>query len=150
MDQADLENMMRKNMMRERNRQQAKWRPRILKRDRKRCRACGEERHPEVAHVTAVNDFVAVRVDRKNWNPDHVVASSYREDNLLVLCKWCHRSYDAPSVFWYDDDPLVEAAEGPSLLARTRGVLRKRRGLVRPVIDAIVQNRGWREPKDVL
>jgi len=65
---------------------QAKWRPVILARDAKRCRACGEADDLEVAHITDAVAFVRAAGSHRG------VTFSYRWDNLATLCEACHKA----------------------------------------------------------
>jgi hypothetical protein len=70
---------------------QAKWRPPIMERDKKRCRNCQArptKRTPDVqldmAHITDAVAFVRAAGDHT------AVTFSYRWDNLYMLCHTCH------------------------------------------------------------
>jgi len=64
-----------------------KVRKKILKRDNYRCQACGFPLDLEVAHITDATLFV------KYYGLEDGLKESFREDNLVTLCKSCHRSY---------------------------------------------------------
>ncbi|MES2153896.1 MAG: HNH endonuclease signature motif containing protein [bacterium] len=63
---------------------QAKWRPFILERDKRRCRVCGGRDDLEMAHITDAVAFVRAAGSHRG------VTFSYRWDNLMTLCDGCH------------------------------------------------------------
>jgi hypothetical protein len=102
---------------------QQRWRPHILERDRRRCRACGGKEDLEMAHVTDCVAFSRA-VGRKEG-----VTFSFRWDNLVMLCALCHAASSAPS-------PSAEELE------------RKQRVL--DFLARIRKVRGWSSPYAVL
>lgn len=62
---------------------------RIFDRDGRRCRLCGRMTRLEMAHITPAIEF---------WSYDRAggLERSYRDDNLVTLCAWCHRCHDRP------------------------------------------------------
>ncbi len=62
-----------------------KWRRQIFKRDGYKCRICGFHKNLELAHITSLKEFLKAKLE---------IANSYREDNLVTLCHWCHIAQD--------------------------------------------------------
>ncbi len=106
-----------------RQRMQQRWRPDILKRDRKRCRCCGAKEDLEMAHVTDCVAFSRA-VGRKEG-----VTFSFRWDNLVMLCALCHGASHAQS-------PTAEELE--------------RRLRVNKFLEEVRRVRGWSSPYAVL
>ena len=82
----------------------ARWRRKILKRDRRRCCICEKEDRLELAHITSVDTFLE-SAHKISGRPLTFAANyleyplrclkkalrqSYRDDNLVMLCQRCH------------------------------------------------------------
>ncbi len=102
---------------------QARWRPLILERDRRRCRACGARDGLEVAHITDAVAFV------RAGGHHRAVTFSYRWDNLVTLCDGCHALQHAWS-FGRDEVEPREAVLG--------------------LFEGLRRLRGWHSPFAVL
>jgi 5-methylcytosine-specific restriction endonuclease McrA len=66
----------------------AEWRERILARDGRSCRACGDAEGValvlQLAHLTSAQAF------NRFYGYPEGLQRSYREDNLITLCGYCH------------------------------------------------------------
>lgn len=72
---------------REKERIHVKWRERILRRDGRRCRACGAVKSVlQVAHIKPALGFV------KDLESLEGLERSYSHPNLVTLCEACHTS----------------------------------------------------------
>lgn len=63
---------------------QERWREDIFERDGFRCISCGSEDSLDLAHVTSVTAFVRATFVLEAMD------YSYRDDNLVTLCRHCH------------------------------------------------------------
>lgn len=119
-----------------------RWRKKFMKEAEGKCRICGDGEKLELAHITGVEDFF-YRYGRerslrfpgaRNLGVEH----SYREDNLVVLCRRCH---DAQTLGW----SIQSALEDPSGF----GDLMHRRHHVMDLFEAVIEKRGWRTADDL-
>jgi len=63
-----------------------KWKPFILERDKCKCRNCEDNKVLTLSHITSVKTFVTCL----DISVKDSVKFSYRDDNLIILCKRCH------------------------------------------------------------
>lgn len=119
-----------------------KWRKRVMKSQGESCGACGSENDLELAHITGVEDFYyRYGKSRKLRYPTaryKGVEYSYREDNLVMLCRKCH---DAQTMSW----GILAALFNPDDFLDL--VHRKHR--VDTVFSNKIKNRKWVEAEDL-
>lgn len=123
-----------------------RWRQRIFLRDGGRCLACGATSSLELAHVTPTRDFLDEGSDASI-----AVQASYRNDNLLTLCRACHVCYDSGEL-QSDPDPRLEkpraelhAATSDPVAVRLRLVEKEAHDLRSELSDKLVSGgaNGW-------
>lgn len=62
------------------------WKSKIFEKDNFKCRACGDNNHLELAHITPIKTFVKIYgIKGIRW--------SFAWDNLVTLCHDCHNCY---------------------------------------------------------
>jgi len=82
-----------------------KVRRKILERDNWRCQVCKSPFNLEVAHITDATLFV------KYYGLEDGLKESFREDNLITLCKSCHRAYHMVQKGLYVGNKISSRAE---------------------------------------
>jgi len=97
------------------------WRPIIFKRDGFRCVNCGETKNCNTAHITPCFDFVK-KYDKKG------IEMSFREDNLVTLCKECH----------------IDAQHAMLKGFNISGEMKERARKVFKLFEEKITERGWR------
>lgn len=107
-----------------------------------RCASCGSAENLELAHITGVEDFFyrygKKRTLRYPFLKYKGVETSYRRDNLILLCSECH---DAQTLGW----SLWYALERPKEFLE----LMHRRHRVLGIFEGIIEKRGWRTAEDL-
>jgi len=135
---------------------QDEWREKIFARDGYKCRVCGSVDNLHLSHITPARAFV--QVDNKVES----IALSYREDNLIALCYYCHRGHHRGTKILWDDEIKVLAQERDRLksvpevrryieLSRLIGKYAnknnidsgERRKKLRSLLDGLKLERGW-------
>lgn len=121
--------------------QHNRWRSRMIK-NTGYCSCCGTAEDLELAHITPVEEFFYKygrrRILRHPTLKHRGIELSYRDDNLLLLCRTCH---DAQTLGW----GIWHAHENPETFLE----LMHRRHRVLDMFEEIIGKRGWRSAEDL-
>ncbi len=119
-----------------------RWRKSFLVQSKGQCSTCGTTSDLELAHITPVEDFFYnYHKGRRLRYPTlkfRGVEKSYRNDNLMVLCKRCH---DAQTMSWGIEYALDNPEDFLELIHR--------RHIVLDAFEQIINQRGWRTAEDL-
>jgi len=84
----------------------------ILKRDNGRCVVCGETKNLQLAHILPFAATFIKEISKTKYPSPEQISDLIRQlnapENLILLCKKCHRLYDRREILPKEDKEYIE------------------------------------------